>query len=123
MHEQIDWLDDCLPALTTLLALEPQFNLILLSAVWMHLTKPQRATPWVLCPSCLLRRRAGHKRHSHAEERHARGIFPVSTAELEQLASTRGLAIKSVTQREDQYGRNHVSWETVVLVPARDFML
>ena len=57
-------------------------------------------------------------RHSYVEERHARGISPVSTAELEQLASTRGLATESVTQREDLYGRNHVSWETVVLVPA-----
>ena len=71
----------------------------------------------------LVRRRAGHSlRHSHAEETCERH-FPGHTAELEQLASTRGLAIKSVTQREDQYGRNHVSWETVVLVPAETFML
>ena len=121
-HEQIDWLDDCLPALTTLLALEPQFNLILLSAVWMHLSESQRgqalsvlsellASDGVLVISL---------RHSHAEERQARSIFPVSAAEIEQLASTRGLAIKSVTQREDQYGRDHVSWETVLMVPARD---
>jgi len=121
-HEQIDWLDDCLPALTTLLALKPQFQLILLSAVWMHLPELERgqalsvlsellASDGVLVISL---------RHSHAGERHARGIFPVSVAELERLASTRGLAIKSVTQREDQHGRDHVSWETVVLEPAKD---
>ena len=111
-----------MPALTTLLALKPQFNLILLSAVWMHLYESQRG-PALSVLSELLASDGVlviSLRHSHAEERHARGIFPVSTAELEQLASTRGLAIKSVTQREDQYGRNHVSWETVVLVQARD---
>ncbi|NBQ73259.1 MAG: class I SAM-dependent methyltransferase [Gammaproteobacteria bacterium] len=121
-HEQIDWLDDCLPALTSLLALKPQFHLILLSAVWMHLPESEReqalsvlsellASDGVLVISL---------RHSHAEERQERGIFPVSVAELERLASTRGLAVMSVTQRADQHGRDHVSWETVVLATARD---
>lgn len=47
---QITWLDDTLPKLTSTVALNKKFNLILLSAVWMHLSEPERKTAMpILC--------------------------------------------------------------------------
>ena len=121
-HEQIVWLDDCLPSLSKLQGRNLEFRLILLSAVWMHLPESQRgqaltALAELLASDGVL---VISLRHSHAEERQARDIFPVSASELERLASTRALTTQSVTKRADHRGRDHVSWETVVLAPARD---
>ena len=40
---EVEWLDDSLPDLTTLMARGERFELIMMSAVWMHLTVEERA--------------------------------------------------------------------------------
>ena len=58
-HRAIEWLDDALPELAALLARRERFDVIVLSAVWMHLDAAQRqaALPRIaalLAPSGLL---------------------------------------------------------------------
>ncbi len=39
---RVEWLDDALPELPTLSSRDPQFDLVLISAVWMHLDRRSR---------------------------------------------------------------------------------
>lgn len=41
-HRAIEWLDDALPALDAVLARRERFDVIVLSAVWMHLAEAER---------------------------------------------------------------------------------
>jgi SAM-dependent methyltransferase len=117
-HPSVAWLDDKLPDLSRLRKLNRQFNLILISAVWMHLPETKRERAFRILTDLLA---PGGKlvislRHSDShEELKSRKIFPVSVSELEQFARARAVAIRSVTQRPDGQGRDYVHWETVVL--------
>src|ERR1700761_332340 len=51
---RIEWLDDSLPDLTVLLARRDRFDVVMLSAVWMHLDAPQRERA-MQCVTALLR--------------------------------------------------------------------
>lgn len=117
-HSGVAWLDDKLPDLSRLRKLSRQFNLILISGVWMHLPEAERGRAFRVLTDLLA---PGGKlvislRHSSSdEELKSRKIFPVSVSEIKQFARGRAVAIKSVTQRPDGQGREYVRWETVVL--------
>ena len=114
----VSWLDDRLPELAQLRKLNRYFDLILISAVWMHLPEAARARAFRTVSELLA---SGGKliislRHSDSEkEMKERCLFPVSLRELELFAKERAVAIRSVTDRADDQGRDHVSWQTVVL--------
>lgn len=117
-HPNVTWLDDQLPNLERLRKLNQRFKLILLSAVWMHLSETQRVQAFsilseLLAPGGILVISLRHG--TDAEENSRRGLHKVSVMELERLARERAIAIKSVTASADGNGRAHVSWETVVL--------
>ena len=114
----VSWMDDKLPELSRLRKLNRRFNLILISAVWMHLPESKRKRAFrilteMLAPSGTL---VISLRHStNEQERKQRGFFPVSVSELEQFAKERAVSIKSVTEGTDGQEREYVSWQTVVL--------
>lgn len=117
-HPNVAWLEDKLPDLGKLRKLNQQFNLILVSAVWMHLPAAKRERSFrilsdMLAPGGLL---VISLRHSTSEEEiKTRKFHPISVSELDQFARQRAMSVKAVTKRSDGQGRDYVSWETVVL--------
>ncbi len=116
---KITWLEDSLPALNTVTKQEVSFDLILLSAVWMHIPPSERARSIRKLANLL---KPGGKlvislRHGQtADDYQTRKMFDVCADELKQLATEVGLFTKLETPKEtDELGRNHIHWQTVVL--------
>ena len=116
--EKIRWLADELPALSQAQALAQEFTLILLSAVWMHLTREQREASLLtlttlLAPQGLLVITLRHGSFSDGRVTH-----PVSASEIETIIRQHQLALKPVFVSDlntDALGRGDVAWQTVVL--------
>ncbi|MEN0068553.1 MAG: class I SAM-dependent methyltransferase [Myxococcota bacterium] len=110
-HPHIRWVDDHLPHLSNLGDLT--FDLILLSAVWMHFDREERAASM----ATLARLARPHAclglslRHGPIPE--GRRMFDVSKAETIELATTYGFR-HFVFHSTDQPGRDHrqpgVTW-------------
>lgn len=116
LSQNIQWIDDQLPALDKVVALQIKFDLILLSAVWMHIESELR--PAVL------------KRLAHLLEKHGvlvitlrygdfsdeRTAYSVSLTELRRLAEVACLHVSHVGEQHfDALGRSDVKWQTVCL--------
>ena len=115
----VKWLEDSLPALRNVTKQEISFDLILLSAVWMHIPPSDRARSIRKLANLL---KPGGKlvislRHGQTDEEcKQRKMHHVCPDELKRLATDVGLFTKLETAKEeDKLGRNHVSWQTVVL--------
>jgi SAM-dependent methyltransferase len=113
------WIEDSLPALSNVTKQEVSFDLILLSAVWMHIPPSDRARSIRKLANLL---KPGGKlvislRHGQTnEECKQRKMHHVCADELKKLATDVGLFTKLETPKEeDKLGRNHVSWQTLVL--------
>lgn len=115
----VKWLNDSLPALSNITKQEVSFDLILLSAVWMHIPQSDRTRSIRKLANLL---KPGGKlvitlRHGQTEEElKQRKMHTVCADELKRLAIDVGLfTILETPKEEDKLGRNHVSWQTVVL--------
>lgn len=116
--DKIQWFADELPTLTLIQALAQDFSLILLSAVWMHLTSEQReasllSLTTLLAPQGLLVITLRHGSFSDGRVTH-----PVSVAEIDTLISQHQLGLTLVLVTDlltDSLGRGDVAWQTVVL--------
>lgn len=91
---QIEWLDDYLPDLTRLVARGESFDLILLSAVWMHLNEQQRRQAMRRVASLLDERGVMVLSLRHGPVPSGRRMFDVSADETIQLASLDGLRLE-----------------------------
>ncbi|QHJ12688.1 tRNA (cmo5U34)-methyltransferase [Paraglaciecola mesophila] len=117
--QNVHWLQDALPALDKTTRLEMSFDLILLSAVWMHIPVSQRSRS--LRKLANLLKPGGKivislKFGMTAEEQHERKMYNVSVEEVEALAQNLGLFSKLESQnKKDQLGREGVYWQTLVL--------
>lgn len=111
----IDWIDDGLPGLPRLCALGRTFDLILLTAVWMHLDAAERREGMAALASLL--RPGGRMSFSlrHGPVPEGRRMFDVSAAALAEEAAPHGLAPVCVVQAPGLFGRADVSWTRVVL--------
>jgi len=110
------WLQDSLPDLSVLTKQEISFNLILLSAVWMHIPGSQRERSLRKLANLL---KPGGKlvislRHGSSSDE--RKMFDVCSDELINKAKAFGLSPILVTDiNKDVIGREEVTWQTVVL--------
>ncbi|HZS34441.1 MAG TPA: class I SAM-dependent methyltransferase [Methylomirabilota bacterium] len=117
---RIEWVDDRLPALRVLAARRRQFDLVILSAVWMHLDVQEReqAMPTVaglLRPGGVM---LLSLRHGPSPAR--RRVFPVSADETILLAKAVGLNVAMrLEDQADPFGRAEVTWTRLGLVRAR----
>jgi len=116
-HPGVTWLDDSLPELGHLRALERRFNLVLLSAVWQHLPPGEReeafrALTELLSPGGTLLITLRHG--SDEQENQRRGFYPVSAAEIEVFAQRHAITMHAPVRMTDQQ-RAHIQWETVRL--------
>ncbi|WP_426111334.1 methyltransferase domain-containing protein [Massilia sp. PWRC2] len=112
---RIHWVADCLPDLAQVGRLGLSFDLILLSAVWMHIPPGQRhralrKLATLLAPKGRI---AISLRLGTADAE--RGMFAVSLPELVGMAQQFGLRIVHTHNSADRLGRSEVSWTSVVL--------
>ncbi|WP_018950953.1 class I SAM-dependent methyltransferase [Thioalkalivibrio sp. AKL12] len=116
----VQWVEDQLPELHRVRLLSYQFDLILVSAVWMHLPDGQRERAFrvlstLLAPGGLL---VITLRHGPSSDE--RVFHSVSRDELERFARQRALVSIACDSSPDCQGRQGVSWETVVFRLADD---
>lgn len=112
----VRWMDDELPELKHVLGLGLSFDLILLSAVWMHLPEPKRPSAFrklitLLRPNGTL---AISLRMGPLDEDRP-GIYTVSEAEVERLAREHGAFIANRASSPDHLQRPEVSWVQVAI--------
>ncbi|MDR9500021.1 MAG: class I SAM-dependent methyltransferase [Hydrogenovibrio sp.] len=118
-HLPVHWTEDTLPALKHTYALQTRFDLIVLSAVWMHIAPSQRERAFRKLSNLL--KPGGHLiislRHGPAPE--DRPMHGVCVDELKDYASTFGLSLARVcgdqNGQKDTLNRDEVHWQTVVL--------
>jgi len=121
-HPNITWLDDALPHLNKLRGLGHRFDLILLSAVWMHVPPGSRERAFrilseLLKPSGVL---VITLRHGSDEQENAeRGFHGVSADEVLEYAKRRAVALTDRYREPDRL-RSHVDWETLVFTVPDD---
>jgi len=112
---QIQWLDDSLPDFQVTQRLGLSFDVILLSAVWMHLPPAERPRAFrklitLLKPGGLL---ALTLRLGPAPPE--RAMFEVSEHEIETLAKNHSAFIERRVLSGDQGGRTEISWVQLAL--------
>jgi len=114
--KKIQWFQDQLPTISSIFELERQFNLILLSAVWMHLSQSEREesianTKKLLKDSGIIVLTLRYGNFSDG-----RTSYKVSEEDIKALAYVNRLDVAYLSELEnDQLGRSDVAWQTVVL--------
>jgi SAM-dependent methyltransferase len=112
---RIRWIDDRLPDLNVVHRLGLAFDVILLSAVWMHVPPPARVRAFrkvatLLKPGgvLLISLREGPFEPD-------RIMWPTPAGEIEGFARIHGLSILRAATLPDQLGRANVSWTAICL--------
>ncbi|XDF79684.1 class I SAM-dependent methyltransferase [Aliivibrio fischeri] len=114
--KQVQWLDDVLPELSRVQALGMRFDVILVSAVWMHIAPSYRARAFrklsnLLAPNGCLVISLRHGGFSDGREG-----YSCSSDELAQFAKDACLHTRLVTEIEsDALKRGAIQWQTVVM--------
>jgi SAM-dependent methyltransferase len=113
--KSIQWIDDQLPDLNQARKLSYHFNLILVSAVWMHIPPTARERAFrilaeLLAPSGML---VVTLRHGPGDGE--RVFYDVSREELEAFAKHRALIPVALPagRNDDELKRIEVTWETL----------
>lgn len=111
----IQWVGDALPGLSRVYELDYRFDLVLVSAVWMHVAPSQRERAFrklagLLRPSGLL---VITLRHGPSPDE--RAMHPVSEQSIRHLARRHALEVVQSRASADRLGRDGVEWTTMVL--------
>jgi SAM-dependent methyltransferase len=126
-HDKVSpilWINDTLPELAKVFALDTKFDLILLSAVWMHLAPSSRERAFRKLSSLLNANGKLVITLRHGQSPDEREMHSVSTTELAKYAIQFGLSYElltpahtedSETKITDALGRSDVNWQTVLL--------
>lgn len=109
------WLSDSLPNLKRTRDLGLCFDVILLSAVWMHLSPDERPTALDNLAQLLTENGKLVISLRHGEFNDGRKAYPVSVNELEALSREIPLRVNQVVDCSDSLQRSQVNWQTVVL--------
>jgi SAM-dependent methyltransferase len=113
----IEWVDDGLPALKTVVGRGTRFDLILMSAVWMHLDEQERSRAMPVIASLLAPGGTVVMTLRHGPVPTGRRMFAVTGTETVTLAETSGLETIRNRHAESQRAENRrasVSWTTLV---------
>ncbi|GEA22216.1 hypothetical protein VH1807_contig00022-0163 [Vibrio harveyi] len=114
--DSVVWLEDSLPALEKTTNLGLRFDLVLVSAVWMHLATSHRERAFRKLSNLLAPNGRLVISLRHGEFTDGRKAYPVSVQELEQLAKNNALTVRQVSDSKDQLKRDDVYWQTVVIL-------
>ncbi len=111
----IEWLDERLPDLKGVRASGRTFSLILLSAVWMHVTQAERARAFETLVSLLRPRGLLAVTLRLGEPDTERGMAVVTSEEVVGLAGMYGLEVVHNEVSADALGRSDVAWGEVAM--------
>ncbi|MDR7308230.1 class I SAM-dependent methyltransferase [Rhodoferax saidenbachensis] len=106
----IDWVDDHLPTLNLLRQAKRPFDLVLLSAVWMHLDLSEREAAMEAVAELVVNGGQVFMSLRHGPIPEGRRMFHVSADETIDLAAHHGLRCHHHSVREDMLGRAEVKW-------------
>ncbi|MFC5359147.1 class I SAM-dependent methyltransferase [Azospirillum himalayense] len=106
----IRWIDDSLPELTAVRSDGGRYDVVLLTAVWMHLDEAQRAIGMPHIAALLNPNGRIVMSLRHGPVPAGRTMYDVSAAETIELAASVGLRCIHRNYREDMLGRGDVSW-------------
>ena len=117
-HNSVTWCNASLPALTALPQQPKTYDLILLSAVWMHLPKAERPPALKRLAELLSENGTMYISLRFGPNDKARPMHPVSYEELADLAKSNGLTTRNLNPVPSQDGlkRDDVKWVTVEVV-------
>ena len=112
---RIQWICDSLPSLKRTFRSGLAFDVILVSAVWMHVAPSDRARAFrklitLLKPGGVL---AITLRHGPAEA--GRRFHPVSAAEIRSLARDHGAFVEREAAADDLLGRREIRWDQLAI--------
>ena len=112
---KINWRDDRLPALKDTFSTGLSFDVILVSAVWMHLAPTEHPRAFrklitLLKPGGLL---AITLREGPDDD--IRGFHPVTVNELRRLATDHGAHFVTESRHNDYFQRSNISWHTLAV--------
>lgn len=110
----VQWSADRLPELETVRAHSYRFDLILVSAVWMHVSPTQRERAFRILAELLAPGGTLVITLRHGSSHDERSFHETDRGELEALARSRALVTLHAEREDDQLGRSDVWWETVV---------
>lgn len=112
---RIIWMPDSLPGLQKTFKKNIQFDLIWLSAVWMHVPPKDRARAFRKMVALL--NSSGWIMISlrHGSFADGRSSYEVSVDELDKLAQQHGLVVRRVCSSSDRFNRDAVSWEWICM--------
>lgn len=114
-NEQINWIDDNLPHLHKITASHKKYDLLLLTAVWMHLTPAERETAMTACKNLLLPQGVMSLSLRHGPVPPDRHMFDIPDEEVITLGKAHGLQLlHHSVHKGDTLGRNDIHWSYVV---------
>lgn len=111
---RIEWLDDSLPDLALLTARRETYDLVMLTAVWMHLDKEQRRRAMTKVSSLVRKGGMMSLTLRHGPVPAGRRMFEVSAAETVRLAAARGLAVVLELETQPSLRQAGVIWTRLV---------
>lgn len=116
LHNQVNWVQDQLPDLNSVISLQQTFDFILLSAVWMHIELEDRENAFKTLSTLLSKNGKMVIYLRHGKFTDERKELPVSFNELYSLALKFGLTATLLDgQSDDVLNRNEVSWQQVLI--------
>lgn len=111
----IEWVDDALPELRALHGRGQRFDVVLLTAVWMHLDAAERDVAMMRLAELLEPDGIVIMSLRHGPVPTGRRMFEVPATETIALAARAGLRCIHRSMREDMLGRADVSWTFLAL--------
>jgi protein-L-isoaspartate O-methyltransferase len=111
LSPKIEWLDDSLPLLAHLDGRGETFDVVMLTAVWMHLDQQQRQEGMPRVSSLLKRGGVMIFSLRHGPIPSGRRMFDVSAEETIDLAESEGLRLSlKLTNQPSAFPRAEVTW-------------
>ena len=120
---QIEWLDDSLPDLALLLARGEKFDVVMLTAVWMHLDAQQRRRAMPNLASLVRQGGAVIMQIRHGPVPVGRRMFEVSPEETIELAQTQDLHPVLNLRTESRQEQNRIAgitWTNLAFVKGKE---
>jgi SAM-dependent methyltransferase len=119
---RIEWLDDSLPDLASILARDERFDVVMLTAVWMHLDEAQRRRAMPNLASLLAAGGVMIMKVRHGPVPPGRRMFEIpaeQTIELALLQNLRPVLNVRTESSQEQNRLKGVSWTTLAFVGAK----
>jgi 2-polyprenyl-3-methyl-5-hydroxy-6-metoxy-1,4-benzoquinol methylase len=109
---------DVLPGIERVKATGKKFDVVLMSAVWMHLNKDERQILADNLADITNKNALIYISLRDGPSPADRPMFPVSVKEVREIALSRDMDFEHLGRVEDRQGRGQVFWEYVTLKPS-----